>query len=97
MLQYYRDGLNLRKAIENEPSGLTGNDTPLVSARKFLTAIIDSLHKRFTDEPGILGSMTVFNLSMFPADEEDLESKYCQYNCCSDFFFIELLPFPFGV
>ena len=82
VFQYYRDGLNLRKAIENEPASLTGNDTPFVSARsKFLTAIIESLHKRFTDDPGILGSMSVFNMSMFPTDEEDLQSKYC--NCFS--------------
>jgi hypothetical protein len=65
--------LKLRQAMELLPCDLTGDDRSFISARhKLLTSIVESLHRRFTDNPGILASVSTFNLSLFPSDAKDL-------------------------
>ncbi|XP_052253749.1 uncharacterized protein LOC127860038 [Dreissena polymorpha] len=69
-----RNGMKLRQAMETAPAQLTGDDRSFISARqKFLTAIVESLHQRFTDKPGILAAVSAFNLSLFPSEAKDLQ------------------------
>ncbi|XP_053372900.1 uncharacterized protein LOC123560712 [Mercenaria mercenaria] len=66
-----RDGFYMRKAGAEPPSDLTGNDRVFVSARKrLLSTILDALHRRFTDNPGILAACSILNLSVFPTKSD---------------------------
>ena len=64
----------MRDAVR-DPRELIGDDRAFVSARqKFLSAIIDSLKQRFTDNPGLISSFSVLNLTLFPSADE-IEGK----------------------
>ena len=68
----FSDGPNFRKAIAKAPPGFKGNDVSFISARsKFIDAIQDGRESRFTDNPGILDSSSVFNPSHFPSAKEE--------------------------
>ncbi|WAR15609.1 ZN862-like protein [Mya arenaria] len=68
-----RDGLHLREAYQHAKfNELTGNERAFVSAReKLISAIIESLRLRFTDQPGIISACQAFSLRLFPAHESD--------------------------
>ena len=60
----------MRDAVQDHRELLV-NDRAFVSARqKFLCAIIDSLNQRFTDNPGIISSFSVLNLTLFPSADD---------------------------